>query len=729
MLRGEAEARQRIADDEQRFVLEVAQTDTHACEHKARLLEIQYEAAREEAREASELRRLATEASAGRWEAERREAETSFDATDRVRRMESRLVRLHNGLEAVYRKQVKEAHIAAYENARAALDESTRNLLERAERLEQEKEDLAARFSVTLEVATRFEPELGRTKAELELARQAEERMAERMVRADKQLLAAEAAAKAAEREREDRRVENAELVAEVVALRSELQKVKEATARKVSAEKSRAAMWRDQAMTFHPVARLGDDGIIALDCVGTDFDLGPPDNGALELGALDDIQYSEASELARVEAAVQPPRAVTSHRANAAARSNQEASRLDLRWSELMRPSSAEAQRRRLQSMRAEMGLSASYQSLGQRSDQSDPNGALLEEMSIEVFDRTSGFHVHEEDVGNDASPSEPNMGSVAGSQAEIEFVQPVDTPLMRRSLMSASTPPQPSMPTSHHGPRMPEESEIWKSAPGQVHTLARPSSQPSLANRRGTSTSPLRNRPATVSSLPVQVGIANRGAQSNRPRSLSRPASAAMLHRPLSPNRMACNATASRSQGGFRGRPASATLLDAGRSSRTPHARRPSTSSPGYNFGQLDSPMAWFSNGPSHVSNRGVATAANRRTTRPHSACPCQNSASSSSPGLPQRPSTAPQPLAPEGLLTGSNAPLWQQALTKHSSAVRGGGWNKVAQQAGRQRQHRFVVTPATVTAKSGSAVWSLTPSSQTGPSPHGRRSRSRR
>jgi len=67
----------------------------------------------------------------------------------------------------VFPIQVKEACAAAHAGARATLDASTHNLLERAERLEHEKQVMASIYSSVVELAARSGPALGRARVEL----------------------------------------------------------------------------------------------------------------------------------------------------------------------------------------------------------------------------------------------------------------------------------------------------------------------------------------------------------------------------------------------------------------------------------------------------------------------------------------------------------------------------------------------------------------------------------
>ena len=107
-VRAEANVRQRLAAEELATTILEAQGEVQTSQQQARLLELRYEAAQDEAVDAGRLRAYASGAVADRWEAERREAETRFEAAEQVSMMQSRVVRLQAGLEAVYRKQVQQ---------------------------------------------------------------------------------------------------------------------------------------------------------------------------------------------------------------------------------------------------------------------------------------------------------------------------------------------------------------------------------------------------------------------------------------------------------------------------------------------------------------------------------------------------------------------------------------------------------------------------------------------
>lgn len=608
----------------------------------------------------------------------------------------------------------------AYQGARAAIDDSTRIQRETAERIEQEKVRLAARFSARLAAAALAEPLGGRASAQLALAVESEARMAERMVRENVSLIKAEAAARAAERQREQRRADNDQLMAEIVALRRKTSQVRSEAAGACSARPGSmllSGQWRDEAMDHLPPTHAGEDDVGSADAtVRTDLRLPGAElgdaPGSLEMHA--EVERFGAAALRLVPAVPRttggrmPERGCHSGAvAHALDLAPDPAPRLDSRWAEVARPSSAEAQRRRLQAMRAQMHRPGTSQPGLWLAGEQGTSAALLEELSLDVVQRAAGVYrlgggawgVVVPCGSGSASAAAATRGATDAADARVDPAAPTDRPGTAPSPASCAGTRQGSW-WEH------DSSELWMSIPGQMHAMPRPqaamprtASQPRLAPRTASAkgSRPVGQREPAVLSRP-----------------LSRASSASQLGRKTRPAsvRTPCRGTFSTDAPLETLPPWSASTADA-------FVARAATPSSPSAHGRFDRPPDALGTAPFYRSGDTPA-AGLRPSTRPYSASPWHCGAGASLAGLPRsippRPSTAPQLFTPHciPITDGANhAPNgrhagWQQVLPRHHAEVRGGGWKKSAQQPRRGRGQAAGVG-ANVVARSGSAVWS--------------------
>jgi hypothetical protein len=662
-----------------------------------------------------------------------REAKATADAVDTAVLLRPRVMRLERDLESAYRKRVKEAHLSAYYSARAARNDSTRNQLERIERLEQEKQRMATRFSAKLAAAVLAEPECERARADLTIAVEAEARIAERMVREHRTLIRAEAAVREAEVQRERRRADNDQLVSELVALRRKTSQVRVEAAgtggARGEALHGRCGRGQDEELDERPETNAGCEEVGSADpadvqsqtAVGYDLSQRPhaavweglawsqwthtvgeaPASSEMD-AEMDGVAASAPRPQLALACTTGPRESLPVRNSGAATRASEPAVApvptpvLDARWEHVARPSSAEAQRRRLQAMRAEMHRPGVYQPGGWRTGEQDAREVLLDDLSLDVVHRAAGENrlyggtwggvVPGKDASENATPADGNATGYAGGR--VGAFAPSHHP---------ATKPAPGVPRNHSRR---DPSEVWMSIPGQKHAMPRAQSQPRLDSRP----------PAAAGS---QHGTAGHLEKTVPSRLLSRASSALHLGHKSDVRAAGRGSTGVETHLGTL--PSPAATPDHAIAAR---AGRPSSLA----RGKLDGHPNAHSNVPSRPGEAPALSAGLQLSTRPYSASPWHCGAGASLAGLPRgippRPFTTPQPYAahcipvtesdgachaPSGLLAG-----WQQVLPRHHAQVRGGGWKKSAQPP-RREQEQAAEVAANVVARSGSAVWS--------------------